>query len=225
MKNWIIAIDGPASSGKSTTAKLLAQRLAYAYIDTGAMYRCCALFAMRRGLDVSDIGQIEPIMGEIDIRICFSEHGNSICLNGEDVSEAIRGKEISKLASDISALACVRTRMVELQRQMGIRGAVVLDGRDIGTVVFPEAEIKFFMTAKPEVRAQRRWQELLAKGISCTFAEVLAELLQRDQNDSSRSLAPLIAAEDAILIDTTDLDIDQQVELMYAMVQKGMSQS
>lgn len=218
MKRIIVAIDGPASSGKSTTAKLLAKKLGYLYLDTGAMYRACALFAFERAVSVSDPEAIADLIREIDIQICFAEEGNCVLLNGKDVSQAIRSEQISRLASDISALGTVRERMVELQREMGKSGGVVLDGRDIGTVVFPAAEIKFFMTADANTRAQRRWLELKQKGLEPNFSDVLSELIERDQNDSSRKLAPLKPALDAIMIDTSKLSIEEQVDLMYHKV-------
>lgn len=218
MKRIIVAIDGPASSGKSTTAKLLANRLGYIYLDTGAMYRACALLSEKRGIPVSDIESIGRLMSDIEIKIEFAPDGNIVLLNGEDVSSEIRREPISKLASDISAIGSVRTRMVELQREMGKTGGVVLDGRDIGTVVFPQAEIKFFMTADAETRAKRRWLELKAKGFTPLYEDVLSELTERDRNDSTREIAPLKAADDAIPVDTSSLAIEQQVDLMYKII-------
>ncbi len=218
MKRIIVAIDGPASSGKSTTAKLLAKKLCYVYLDTGAMYRACALFAEINDLKVSEPIAIELLMKEIDIQIVFSPDGNRVFLNGKDVSDEIRKEHISRLASDISALGVVRHRMVELQREMGKDGGVVLDGRDIGTVVFPNAEVKFYMTADATVRARRRWLELQAKGYEPIFEDVLFEMIERDKNDSTRDLAPLKAAADAIEIDNSQLSIEEQVELMYGII-------
>jgi len=215
MKKIIVAIDGPASSGKSTTARGLAKKLGYIYIDTGAMYRACALLALQEKIDLTDYPAVCEMMGRIEIRIEFCAHGNKIFLNQNDVTGLIRQEQISRLASEISALACVREKMVDLQRKIGQAGAVVLDGRDIGTVVFPEAELKFFMVASVGERAKRRWLELQKKGEERSFSAVLADIIERDRNDSSRALAPLIPAVDAIHIDTTAMSIEQQIELLY----------
>ena len=211
----IVAIDGPAASGKSTTAKLLAQKLGYVYIDTGAMYRACALQAKRERISIDDLSIIIPMLERIDIKISDAGNGNIIWLNGEDVSQQIRTPEISATASAISAIPCVRYKMVDLQRNLGKEGGVVLEGRDIGTYVFPEAEAKFFMVADLEVRAKRRFKELAEKGIRTNFEDVLQELKTRDEADANRSLAPLKPAEDAILIDTSKLTIEEQVQKLY----------
>jgi len=217
-KGLIIAIDGPAASGKSTTAQLLAKKLGYLYIDTGAMYRACALKAKKMGIDINDEESIRNLLDFIDIRIENDNSKNRILLDGEDVSEDIRADDISSLASAISAIPAVRYKMVELQRKMGEKGSVILDGRDIGTFVFPDAEVKFFLTASPEIRAKRRWLELQQKGIDKNFSEVLADLVKRDNNDSQRALAPLKKAEDAIEIDTSNMTIEEQTETLYKII-------
>ncbi len=222
MRKIIIAIDGPAASGKSTTAKLLARRIGYVYLDTGAMYRACALAAKRRQANIDDPFQILEIMSTIKIEIEYSDGGNLVYLDNEDVTGEIREPDLSLLASAISAKRPVREKMVDMQRELGKDGGVILDGRDIGTVVFPDAELKFFMVAPVEIRAQRRYQELLGKSIQVDYEEVLQELKERDMADSSRALAPLIPAEDAIQIDTGELSIDEQVELLYKHLQKLM---
>lgn len=214
----IIAIDGPAASGKSTTAQRLALRLGYIYLDTGAMYRACALQAQISGVSLEDEDAVAAMLKDIDVRIETSGEKNVILLGGKDVSEDIRANAISKLSSDISALPAVRYRMVELQRQMGARGGVILDGRDIGTFVFPDADIKFFLTASPEIRARRRWLELQKKGINKEYDEVLRELEERDRNDAGRALAPLSIAEDAIVIDTGDMSVEEQVDTLHSLV-------
>ncbi|MCB5271025.1 MAG: (d)CMP kinase [Candidatus Cloacimonetes bacterium] len=224
MKRIIIAIDGPAASGKSTTAKLLARKLGYLYLDTGAMYRACALAAKRRNIDIDDDDALKDLILNTHVLIQNTEQGNITLLDSEDVSTAIREPDISLLASAISAKAIVRTKMVELQREMGKMGGVVLDGRDIGTVVFPEAELKFFIVAPVQVRAERRFLELQEKGLSPVFEEVLEELQKRDKADSSRALAPLIPAQDAIEIDTGPLTIEGQVEELYQHYQKRMAE-
>lgn len=215
MKRIIIAIDGPAASGKSTAAKLLATRLSYLYIDTGAMYRACALAANRAGIDISDAPSLHDLLANLSIEISQNPEGNIILLNDEDVSSLIRTPEISRQASAISAKQEVRERMVELQRAMGRDGGVVLDGRDIGTVVFPAAELKFFLIAPLEVQALRRQKELAAKGHPSVYEEVLAEMRERDAADSSRALAPLIPAKDAIHVDTQDFSIEEMVDALY----------
>jgi len=217
-KGLIIAIDGPAASGKSTTAQLLAKKLGYLYIDTGAMYRACALKAKKMGIDINDEESIRNLLDFIDIQIENDNSKNRILLDGEDVSEDIRADDISSLASAISAIPAVRYKMVELQRKMGEKGSVILDGRDIGTFVFPDAEVKFFLTASPEIRAKRRWLELQQKGIDKNFSEVLADMVKRDNNDSQRALAPLKKAEDAIEIDTSNMTIEEQTETLYKII-------
>ena len=223
-KGLIIAIDGPAASGKSTTAQLLAQKLGYVYIDTGAMYRACALKAKKMGIDINDEESIRELLDDIDIRIENHNSKNRIFLDGEDVSEDIRADDISALASAISAIPAVRYKMVELQRKMGEKGGVILDGRDIGTFVFPTAEVKFFLTANPEVRAKRRWLELQQKGINKDFSEVLADLVKRDNKDSQRALAPLKKADDAIEVDTSNMTIEEQTDCLYQIICSRMEE-
>jgi len=218
MKRLIIAIDGPAASGKSTTAKLLANRLGYVYLDSGAMYRACALAALQAGVAHEDTDNLDKLLESIDIRIQYSPQGNKVLLNDIDVTKRIREEDISRLSSDISTLGPVREKMVALQRKMGEEGGVIMDGRDIGTVVFPHADLKFFMIATAEERARRRCEELRQKGIEADYEVVLAELKQRDLQDSTRALAPLKPAEDSIQIDTTDLSIEQQVDLLHQYV-------
>lgn len=214
----IIAIDGPAASGKSTTAQRLARRLDYVYLDTGAMYRACALQAKLSGVNLADEEAVQLMLKDLDIHIQASAEQNSIFLSNQDVSEDIRANDISKLASDISALPAVRYRMVELQRGMAAEGGVILDGRDIGTFVFPDADLKFFLTASPEIRARRRWLELQKKGLAKDFEEVLKELEERDRNDAGRALAPLSVAADAIVVDTGAMSVDEQVDTLYAVI-------
>jgi len=223
-KGLIIAIDGPAASGKSTTAQLLAKKLGYLYIDTGAMYRACALKAKKMGIDINDEESIRNLLDFIDIQIENDNSKNRILLDGEDVSEDIRADDISSLASAISAIPAVRYKMVELQRKMGEKGSVILDGRDIGTFVFPDAEVKFFLTASPEIRAKRRWLELQQKGIDKDFSEVLADLVKRDNNDSQRALAPLKKADDAIEVDTSNMTIEEQTDCLYQIICSRMEE-
>ncbi|MBN2829152.1 MAG: (d)CMP kinase [Candidatus Cloacimonetes bacterium] len=216
--HYIIAIDGPAASGKSTTARFLAEEMKYVYIDTGAMYRACGLLSKQLGISLNDIPAIGKMLETIEIEIVYSVNGNRIMLNRIDVTEAIREKDISRLASDISQIGIVRDKMVDLQRAMGKDGGVVMDGRDIGTVVFPQADFKFFMIADVDTRAERRVAELKAKGIEADFEEVKKDLIWRDKNDSTRALAPLRKADDAIEIDTTGLTIEEQVNKIREII-------
>lgn len=210
---YVIAIDGPAASGKSTTAKKLAQILNYTYIDTGAMYRACALYSVQKNIDIHNDKQLEDMLSKIKIDIQYTDDANKIILNGEDVTKRIREIDITKRSSEIAVLGRVRERMVELQREMGKKGGIVMDGRDIGTVVFPDADFKFFMTADAETRALRRWKEMDDKDKqNTTYDKIVQELVWRDKNDSTRTHSPLKKAEDAIEIDTTDLTITEQVE-------------
>jgi CMP/dCMP kinase len=224
MKRFIIAIDGPAASGKSTTAKLLAKKLGYIYLDSGAMYRACALAALEAGIEHNDSALLNLMLQNIDIRIEYSPDGNKVLLQDIDVTKRIREEDISRLSSDISTLKPVREKMVALQRKMGEQGGVIMDGRDIGTVVFPHADLKFFMIASAEERAKRRCDELKEKGKPACYETVLREMIERDKQDSTRALAPLKPAEDAIEIDTTSLSIDQQVEVLYGYISAKLAQ-
>ncbi len=222
----IIAIDGFSSSGKSTLAKDLAQQLGYKYIDTGAMYRAVTLYALENGLikrnniDEEKLKQVLP-----DIRLDFKEINgqNHVFLNGEDVESKIRSLEISSLTSLISALPFVRKFLVSQQREIGKSGGIVMDGRDIGTVVFPNADIKFFVTASPEIRAQRRYHELINKGEQVSFDEVLKNLKERDLQDTTRATSPLKKAPDAIEIDNSHLDRQQQLELALKYINEKLN--
>jgi cytidylate kinase len=216
-KKAIIAIDGHSSCGKSTVAKDLAKELAYVYIDTGAMYRTVTLVAMRNNL-ISD-GKIDEStlqerLPEVNITFKYQpdEKKNETFLNGESVEEQIRGLEVSNNVSAISAIAFVRKRLVELQQEMGNKGGIVMDGRDIGTVVFPDADLKLFMTASPEIRAQRRYDELTAKGDKVDFEAILENVKQRDHLDSTREESPLKQADDAVVLDNSHLNKEQQLE-------------
>jgi cytidylate kinase len=225
MKRLIIAIDGPAASGKSTTAKLLAQKLGYVYLDSGAMYRACALAALQAGISHDDTESLNRMLQDIDIKIEYSPDGNKVLLDNIDVTKRLREEDMSRLASDISTLGPVREKMVALQRKMGENGGVIMDGRDIGTVVFPHAELKFFMIASAETRAQRRCDELQLKGKPADYETVLKEMQERDLQDSTRALAPLKPAEDSIGIDTTSLSIEQQVDVLYGYIKAKLAES
>jgi cytidylate kinase len=216
----IIAIDGPSASGKSTTAKLVAEQLNLLYLDTGAMYRAVALYLQQRDICIDDYLALESALEQIDIRFEIIDNSNHIFLDGVDVTETIRTPEITKMSSAIAIVKIVRTKMVDLQRSLSVGHEVVLDGRDIGTVVFPDADFKFFMVASLESRSQRRYLELVAKGIETDIDTIRQDLIWRDQNDSSRSEAPLKKAHDAIEIDTTNLSVDEQVALIVKRINR-----
>ena len=222
-----IAIDGPSGAGKSTLAKAVAQKLNIRYLDTGAMYRAMALFAMRRGVSVTDEAGLKTILPDADITVSYDERGQRVLLLGEDVTDLLRTQELSMGASTVSAHPCVREKLAELQREVGRNFDVVMDGRDITTNVLPHTKYKFFVTASAEVRAKRRYDELLArKDRSQTYEQVLAELKLRDHNDSTRPYMPLRQAEDAMRIDTSELSIDQALDLLLSAIrQKGAEQA
>lgn len=218
-KKIIIAIDGYAGSGKSTTARLVAKELNYIYIDTGAMYRAVTLYWLRSGTELKE-ENICPLMDEIHLELLQGEEGQIVLLNGEDVSLAIRTPEVSAKVSPVSAYKCVREKMVEQQRILGRNGGVVMDGRDIGTFVFPQAELKIFLNASVEERAKRRQKELMEKGIYETLENLMDNIIQRDNYDSTREISPLKKAEDAVEIDTTYLTIPQQCQKIIELAKK-----
>lgn len=220
MRRIIISIDGHSSTGKSTVAKQMAAELGYAYIDSGAMYRSVTLYAKEQGLIKENILQKEALLKALpEIKINFSwEKGvNKTLLNGRDVSELIRSMEISESVSLVATLPEVRAKMVEIQRSFGVKGGVVMDGRDIGSVVFPEAELKLFMTASAEVRAQRRYAELLASGQEVSYQAVLDNLQSRDTMDSQRAVSPLIVPEGAIIIDNSEMNPSDQFNMILQL--------
>jgi len=206
----VITIDGPAGTGKSTAARMLAARVGFDFLDTGAMYRAVALAAVRRGVPLTDEDALSILLGQIAVEVC----GGQVLLDGEDVSELIRRPDISQAASQVAEVPIVRRHLVRLQRIAAEGRDIVTEGRDQGTVVFPEAEIKFFLTASPEVRAERRWRELVLRGVTKSFREVLDEQEERDRRDSKRHVAPLTPAPDAIIIDTTNRSIEEVLSLM-----------
>ena len=214
----IIAIDGPSGAGKSTVAKSLARRLGYTYIDTGAMYRAVALRAKEKGLTVKDEETLSGLASCLMVTLSTVNGETRILCDGQDITQAIRSPEISLLASDISKHPGVREALVRMQRAMGSRGGVVLEGRDIGTVVFPGADVKFYLDARAEERARRRHRELVAKGTEVDFEETLQDVLRRDENDMGRSLSPLRKAEDAEVLDSTSLSVEEVVEAMMRRI-------
>ena len=220
MKPIIVAIDGPAGAGKSTVAKRLAKELGYTYMDTGAMYRAFALKAARDGIDLENEDALRAALAATNIELHEDAGGPRVVLDGRDVAGEIRTPELSQSASKVSALKPVRERMVELQRAMGARGGIVAEGRDIGTVVFPCAEVKVFLTAGSDERARRRFAELKGNGKGVTLEETVAEMEQRDRRDREREYAPLRQADDAIAIDSTGMTVDEVLERIMKEIKK-----
>lgn len=217
----IIAIDGPVAAGKTTLSKSLAERLGFSLLDTGAIYRTVALATQRQGIDWADEPGVAQAAGGLEIDFRWLDGANHVLLSGEDVSEAIRTPGISQGASLVSALPEVRAALLDLQRRLGEQGDVIAEGRDIGTVVFPAADLKIFLTAKPETRAQRRHDEWLRQGIDDSYEEVLEALKERDARDENRPVAPLAPAADSILLDTTELTIQQVIDRVLGLVARG----
>ncbi len=217
MKKLVVTIDGPAGAGKTTTSKQLAEQLGYRYIDTGALYRGIAYEAQKRNIDPENSKSLEELCNSIKLNLINNQNGLRIISGGMDISDYIRTPEISMMASAVSAKQVVRDFLLELQREMGREKNAVFEGRDMGTVVFPEAEVKFFLSASDKARALRRYLELQGKS-SQTLEEVERDMLQRDSNDSSRTLAPLKPAEDAIIIDATDLSVKEVINLMLTHI-------
>ena len=224
MQEKSVAIDGPAGAGKSTLARALARELGYLYVDTGAIYRTVALRAREAGADPSDPEQVAPLLEDLNLRMDYGGDGvQRMYLSGRDVTEAIRENEISALASQVAALPAVREFLLDFQRKQAREHDVVMDGRDIGTVVLPQAGVKIFLTAAPEARARRRTAELLQRGQDADFDEILREIRQRDEQDENRPVAPLRQAEDAALLDTTNLDLKGSLEALLTLVRERLS--
>lgn len=220
MKPLKIAIDGPAGAGKSTIAKTVAKELDFIYIDTGAMYRAVGLGAVRRNVDTTDADGVIGILDDLEITLAHQDGVQQIFLNGENVSEAIRMPEISVAASHVAVIPAVRLKLVALQRSLAEKTDVIMDGRDIGTYVLPNAQLKIFLTASPEARAKRRFLELKEKGVETTFEAVFEDMKFRDANDSGRDFAPLKAAEDSVLVDSTELTLAETVKKIIALAEK-----
>ena len=218
-RNMRIALDGPSGAGKSTVAKALAKRLGIIYVDTGALYRTVGLYVRNKGIDKDDNPNIIKCLDEIKLDMQFVDGEQIITLNGDKIGQEIRTGEIAMYASRVSAIPEVRAFLLETQRKIARENDVVMDGRDIGTVIIPDAEVKIFMVASPEARAKRRYLELQAKGESCTLESVLADIIERDTNDSTRKTAPAIPAADAIHLDNSDLDIEQTVEKVIEIIE------
>ena len=220
-KRYSVAVDGPSGAGKSTLAKAIARELHITYVDTGAIYRVIGLAALRKGIDQRDAASVEALLPELKIGLSHGDDGlQRMELNGEDVTEAIRLPEVSMYASDVSAIPAVRAFLLEMQRQLAREQSVIMDGRDIGTVVLPDADVKIFLSADPEVRAKRRFLELEQRGTPKPYEEVLSELKERDYNDTHRMIAPLKRADDAVVVDTTDLDFEQSKALIIGIIRE-----
>lgn len=208
-----IAIDGPAGAGKSTVAKAVAKKLGFIYVDTGAMYRALALFFIRRHIDAGETEKIETMLDEIQVSLDYDDSGvQQVFLNGENVTSQLRREEVGKMASAISALPFVREKLLGLQRDLAKNSDVVMDGRDIGTHILPDAPLKIYLTASVEARAKRRFDELCEKGESPSLEQVAMDIRQRDENDMTRAIAPLRQAEDAVYLDTSHMDIPQVIQ-------------
>jgi len=216
-----IAIDGPAGAGKSTIAKKLAKELGYVYVDTGAMYRAMAYYFWNNNIQADDIDAITTACPNVDVTITYEDGTQHVWLNGVDVSGKIRTEEVGKMASATSVYPVVRTKLVELQQQLAKKTDVIMDGRDIGTVVLPDADVKIFLTASSAIRAQRRFDELTAKGMECNLQEIEKDIIERDYRDMNRETSPLKKAEDAVELDTSELDIDGVVAAMKKIIDEA----
>ena len=222
MKNFNLAIDGPAGAGKSTIAKRLATRLGFIYVDTGAMYRAMALYFLQNNIEASDVVRIEAACKEVDITIMYQDGEQYVILNGENVNGLIRTEEVGNMASASSVNKTVRLKLVELQQNLAKKESVVMDGRDIGTYVLPDADLKIYLTASSQERARRRWSELNGKGIAADLDVIEQDIIERDHRDMTRDFAPLRQAEDAILLDTSDLSIDEVVDKILSLCHDKM---
>ncbi len=217
-----IAIDGPSGAGKSTLSRKLAAKMNFIYVDTGALYRTVGLYVYRKSIDPKDADAVAAVLPEIEVSIAFIDGEQHVYLNGEDVSTDIRLHEVSQYASLTSAIPAVRQFLFETQRKLAAENNVIMDGRDIGTVVLPEAEVKIFLTASPEVRAERRYKELLERGQEVDFEQILADVIRRDEQDMNRPIAPLKPAEDSIVLDTSECTFEQSLELLYSTAKERL---
>ena len=220
--SYNIAIDGPAGAGKSTIAKKLAKELGYVYVDTGAMYRAMAYYFLQNQVDADNEEAIAMACPNVNVTIAYKDGEQQVLLNGENVNGVIRKEEVGKMASATSVYPVVRAKLMDLQRQLAETENVIMDGRDIGTVVLPNADVKIFLTASSKVRAKRRYDELTEKGIECDFDEIEKDIIDRDQRDMNRETAPLKQAEDAVLLDSSELDIDGVVNRMKEIIKEAI---
>ena len=215
-----IAIDGPAGAGKSTISKKVAKELDFIYVDTGAMYRSMALYLIRKGVKAEEKNKIIELLPEIHVTLAYVEGEQHVYLNQEDVSSLIRNEEVSQMTSSISTIAEVREALLSLQRNLAKENNVLMDGRDIGTCVLPNAELKIYLTASTKVRAKRRYDEMIEKGMECNLKELEASIKERDQRDMNREIAPLKQAEDAVFLDTSDMNIEEVVSAIIRLVKE-----
>lgn len=223
-KFYSVAIDGPSGAGKSSVAKAVAKELNILYVDTGAIYRTIGLEICRRGLDPKSKADVLPVLPQLDIQMTYGDDGlQHMLLNGEDVTAEIRKPEISLYASDVSAMAEVREFLMEMQRDMARKNCVIMDGRDIGTIVLPNAEVKIFLTASAQERARRRFLELQKRGMEKSYEDILAEQEIRDYNDTHRAVAPLKPADDSVIVDTTELDFEQSKEKILSVIREKLA--
>lgn len=217
-----IAIDGPAGAGKSTAAKAAAKELGFIYVDTGAMYRTIALYLLQNRTDIEDETALRSALDGIEIRIAYEEDGQHMILNGEDISGLIRTPEVSEMASRSSARPVVRQKLLDLQRDLAAREDVLMDGRDIGTAILPDADLKIYLTASVEERARRRHLEMIEKGGESSLEEIRKEIEERDYRDMHRDISPLVQAEDAILLDTSDMNLEEVVERIVTLAKERL---
>ena len=215
-----IAIDGPGGAGKSSVAKLIAAKLGIIYVDTGALYRTIGLYMLNSGVSPTDRSTVAARLGEFTLELKFVDGKQVILLNGKDVGDTIRAPEVSMAASAVSAIKEVRDFLLDTQREIAKNNSVIMDGRDIGTVILPYAEVKIFLTASPEARAKRRYDELRAKGVDVSLEQVFSEMTERDRNDSTRDIAPCVPAEDAVYLDNSELDLEETANAIIAIAEK-----
>ncbi len=218
-----IAIDGPAGAGKSTIAKTVSRKLGFIYVDTGALYRTVSLKFSKAGATPEKIDNVDEILSNLSVNIEFKDGEQRMILDGVDVTDKIRTPEVSMMASAVSAIPAVRAFLLETQRRLARENNVIMDGRDIGTVVLPDAEIKIFLTATPEARAQRRFDELIEKGMDVKYEDVLSDIIKRDHNDSTRAVAPLKPAKDSIFVDTSGNTLEQSVKQLSEIIERELS--
>lgn len=222
MEYFNIAIDGPAGAGKSTIAKLAAEKLGFVYVDTGAMYRSMALYFIRQGISPEDEEAIARACSQVEVTIRYADGAQQVILNGEDVSGLIRSEEVGRMASATSVYGPVRQKLVQLQKQLAREADVIMDGRDIGTVVLPEADCKIFLTASDEARAARRCRELAQRGTPVAYEDVLSDMRRRDEKDRTRAAAPLRQAEDAVVLDTSELDFEDSAQALLRLIRESI---
>lgn len=222
-KNYSIALDGPAGSGKSTVAKLTAKKLGFTYVDTGAMYRAIGLYFLRNNVDISDNAAVVKALSEIEVDLEYVDGEQQVMLNEENVNAYIRTEEVGKQASIVSALGEVREKLLSLQRNMAEKKSVIMDGRDIGTVVLPNATLKIYMEASAKIRAKRRYDELTAKGVSCDLDEIEKDIIARDERDMNREISPLKKADDAEVVDTSEINPQQVSEKIIELFEKKIA--